>query len=254
MSYSFLSSFGLTDKEIDLYEVLLAHGELSAGDVVRLSKLKRATAYQSLYSLEKKGLVTHFERGRKIHFRVESPTKLLELANLQLRTFEESHRQLMGVISSLNTKYVLAVEKPVISVLEGIEGIKQVYNDTLKVAKPIYAALTTDEVEPELKNWLRNVYSKKRASLKIPAYVLIAEDKMTAEYVSRNPTTLRTTKVIKRDKYPFQHEINIYGDKVAFIHYRKGDKLLGIIIQHPHVAKTMKALFDVAWDGVPNPA
>ncbi len=250
MSYSFLSAFGLTEKEIILYSLLLARGQLPAGDIVKDSKLKRATVYQSLYSLEKKGLISQIEIDKKIHFKLEPPTKLLELANLKLQNFEEAHRQLMGVVQSLNSQYILAVEKPVTSVFEGVEELKEIYNDTLLVGKPIYAALTVEEIDPQLKRWLNSVYVKKRAKQKIMAYVLVADSQYTKEYVAENKETLRVTKVIDKLKYPFMHEIDIYGDKVAFINYRKGEHLLGVVIHHPRIAATMKALFDVAWNGV----
>lgn len=250
MNYSFLSAFGLTEKEIDLYKLLLSKGELSAGVIVKESKLKRATVYQSLYSLQKKEIISQTEIGGKIHFKLEPPTKLLELANDQLRNFEESQRQLMGVMTSLNSQYILAVEKPVIAAFEGIEGLKEIYNDTLAVGKPIYAALTADEIDPELKKWLDTVYVKKRAEHKITAYVLVAEGEKAKEYTSRNKEAFRETKLVDKKRYPFMHEIDIYGEKVAFINYRTGKKLLGIVIHHPQISATMKALFDIAWNGV----
>lgn len=252
VNYSFLSTFGLTDKEISLYELLLAHGRMGAGDIIKQSKLKRATVYQSLYSLEKKGLISHYEAQKKIHFKIESPTKVLELANTQLRNFEQSQRQLMSVLSSLNSQYVLAVEKPVVAMFEGVEGLKEIYNDMLSVGKPIYAALTPEPVEPTLYKWLTSLFVKKRAKLGIEAQVLVAESEKSAEYIAKNKEELRNTKIVDKSKYPFQHEVDIYGDKVAFINYRKGEHLLGIVIHHPSIAKTMKALFDMAWDGVKN--
>ncbi len=250
MNYPFLSTFGLTDKEVVLYELLLTQGQLLVGDIIKQSKFKRATVYQSLYSLEKKGLVTQVEAGKKIHFKPEPPTKLLQLASTQLKTFEESHRQLLGVISNLDSKYILAVEKPVISIHEGIEGLKEIYNDMIAEGKTVYSALTSDVVEPELRKWLGAVHVKQRAKNNIHAYVLIAEGKLTEEYVSRNKEAFRTTKVVSKDKYPFQHGVDVYGDKVAFVNFRKGEHLLGIVVQHPKIAQTMKALWDLAWDGV----
>lgn len=250
MSYSFLSTFGLTEKEIVLYELLLEKGQMLAGDIIRESKLKRATVYQSLYALEKKSLISQIEIDKKIHFKPEPPTNLLQLANSQLKNYEESHRQLTSVISSLDSKYVLAVEKPVISLFEGAEGLKEIYNDMVLVGKPIYAALTTEEIDPSFLKWVDNVHVKQRAVRKIPAYVLVAQGEQTEEYISKNQQEFRITKLVDKEKYPFKHEIDIYGDKVAFINSRKDQHLLGVVIHHPMIVATMKALFDLAWDGV----
>ena len=45
--------------------------------------------------------------------------------------------------------------------------------------------------------------------------------------------------------------MDVYGDKVAFINYRT-DHLLGIVVKHPLIAQTMKAWFDLAWEGAQN--
>lgn len=251
MNYSFLSTFGLTEKEVVLYEILLSSGQLLVGDIIKKSKLKRATVYQSLYSLEKKGLVSQIEISGKIHFKPEPPTQLLQLANSQLKIYEESHNQLMSVISALDSKYILAIEKPVISVFEGVNGLKEIYNDMISTGKPVYAALTTDEIDPALQEWLDNVHVKERAKKKIHAYVLVAGEKNTTKYLKRDKEEARTTKIVDKNKYPFMHEIDIYGSKVAFINYRKGQNLLGVVIHHPLIAATQKALFDLAWDQTP---
>lgn len=250
MSYSFLSTFSLTEREIILYELLISKGQMLVSDIIKESKMKRATVYQSLYALEKKGLISQLEISKKIHFKPESPTKLLELANAQLKTYEESQKQLHSIISSLNSKYILSVEKPVISVFEGVDGLKEIYQDMLTVGEPIYAALGLEEIDQELHKWLDNVFVKKRAAKKIQAYVLVAKGAKGDIYIGRNEKEVRITKVVDEKKYPFQHEMDIYGDKVAFINYRKGEKLLGVVIQHPLIAKTQKALFDLAWDNV----
>jgi hypothetical protein len=43
--------------------------------------------------------------------------------------------------------------------------------------------------------------------------------------------------------------VDIYGDKVAFINYKKGEALIGVVINHPQIAETMRAWFELAWAG-----
>ena len=45
-------------------------------------------------------------------------------------------------------------------------------------------------------------------------------------------------------------EINIYGNKVAFISYRQ-EELLGVLIESAEIAKTMRSVFGLVWDGLP---
>lgn len=249
MTLDFLKNFGLTDKEANLYELLLKLGEVPAGDLIRESKLKRATAYKTLYGLEKKGLVSKRDIGKIIHFRPEPPSKLFSLAETQFLTLERSKSSLESLLPQLTSSYVMAVEKPVVTIYEGIEGLKQIYEDTLTEDKPIFAVLQTAEVEPEIYQWLTKSYAKMRVKKNIPAKVIVASGKWSASYIQKDKKELRESIIVPSEKFPFKHEVDIYGDKVAFINYKKAEALIGIIIKHPQIAQTMKAWFDLAWEG-----
>lgn len=249
MSLNFLQNIGLSESEIALYELLLNIGEAPVVEIVRQSKLKRPTVYKYLYSLEEKGLVTQKELKKKIHFRPEPPSKLLEFANQQYENLDRTRLDLQSMINSLTSLYVQSVERPVVKVFEGVEGLKEIYLDTLKDEKEIYAILQTEDVEPTLLKWLITSYSKKRARLKIPTKVIASSGIGSYKYSQRDKKELRTTMIIPYEKYPIAQEIVIYGDKVAFINYKKGEALIGIIIKHPQIAQTMKSFFNLAWLG-----
>jgi sugar-specific transcriptional regulator TrmB len=249
MSMPTLQSLGLTATESQLYELLLSSGEVPAAELIRESQLKRPTVYKALYSLEKKGLVQQKEIEKKIHFRPNSPTLLLEQAEQKFQEISQTRNMLQTVIPQMLTSYTLSVERPVVQIYEGVEGLKQIYQDTLKVGQDIDAILQTSEVDPELFHWLTTTYAKQRAKHKIHAKVIVASGKWSADYRKKDIEEYRTTRQVSDKLFPFQHEVNIYKDKVAFINYKKGEQLLGVVIKHPQIALTMKALFDLAWVG-----
>lgn len=249
MSLGFLETIGLTKKEADLYELLLKLGETPANEIIKQSKLKRATAYKTLYSLEKKGLVKKDESKNIIRFRPESPDKLMNFADQQHEEFDRAREDLRATIPQLTSNFIMAVEKPVITTFEGVEGLKKIYEDTLREKKEIYAVLQTAEVNPELYDWLTKSYAKRRTKANIHASVIVASGKWSKDYMKKDEKENRTTVLVPDTLFPFQHEVDIYGDKVAFIHYKKGEALIGIVINHPHIAQTMKAWFDLAWKG-----
>lgn len=249
MSLPFLETFGLTRKEADLYELLLKLGEVPAVKLIQATKLKRATVYKSLYTLEEKGLVIKRDIGNIIHFRPEAPTKLTELAEAKHHELDRARQDLSALIPQLASNYILSVEKPVVSTFEGVEGLKEIYEDTIHEAKPIYATHQLEAIDQELFQWLRHSYVPRRVKLGIHAYVIVASGPEAKTYVKRNKISNRTTIVVPRKEFPFQHEVNIYGDKIAFINAKKDTKLLGVLIEHPLMAKTMKSWFDLAWKG-----
>lgn len=249
MSPTFFETIGLTATEARLYELLLKLGEVSAGRLIAETSLKRPTVYKSLYTLERKGLVKKQEKGKIIHFRPEPPTSLLSLAEEQYKTLERAKKDLQSLLPQLTSTYTLAVEKPVMRLFEGVDGLKDIYEDTLTEAKPIYAVLQTAEVEPHLYKWLTTTYVKKRAKLGISAQVIVASGKWSKDYITRDKEEGRATRMVPSETFPFQHEVLIYGPKVGFVHYKKNDALIGIILHHPQIAVTMKAMFDLAWEG-----
>lgn len=249
MSLPFLQSIGLSQTESDLYELLLRLGEASIATILKDAGLKRPTVYKALYSLEKKGLATKRDYNKKIHFRPEPPTKLLSLAETQYNELDRARSDIQHILPQLTSSYIMAVEQPVVRTYEGVEGIKHIYEDTLKEGQPIYAVLQTAEVNQAVYTWLTNVYVKKRVHQKIAATVIVASGQWSDEYRSQDEKELRTTRMVPSTQFPFEHEVDIYGDKVAFINYKANESLIGIVIHHPQIAKTMKAWFDLAWIG-----
>lgn len=249
MSLNFLKPIGLSETESLLYELLLKLGEAPAQDIITASSLKRPTVYKALYSLEKKGLLTSSDKAKKIHFRPVEPLKLMEMIEERYSGIEQAKSMLTTILPALTSSYVMSVERPIITTYEGVEGLKKIYQDALIDKKEIFGVLQTHEVDPELFKWLTTVYVKERVKLQIPAKVIVSSGEWADQYESRNEKELRTTVRVPDIKFPFEHEVDIYGDKVAFINYKKGEKLMGVIIKNPQIARTMKAWFDLAWDG-----
>lgn len=249
MSLTILKNIGLTDKEADIYELLLRRGELPAVIIIKELKLKRPTVYKSLYELESKGLVTKRDIAKKIHFRPEPPTQLLTYLGQREKDHERVQEDIRSLIPELTASYLLSVERPVVSTFEGFKGLKDIYEDTLREGKEIKAVLQTGEVDEEMFNWLTGTYVKRRVKNKIKAKVIVASGKWSESYSKLAEKELRETLLVPSDTFPFKHEVDIYGDKVAFLNYKKGEKLMGVVINHPQIARTMEALFDLAWFG-----
>jgi len=248
-----LSNIGLTEKSFELYTLLLKLGEVPVLTLIKESGYKRATIYKTLYSLENVGMVTKKDINKVIHFKPEPPQKLLEITERRYSDMNRVLKDIQGIIPELNSHYILSIEKPLVSTFEGVEGIKKIYEDTLKDKQSIFAVLQTSEVEPELFNWLNKVYTKKRKELGINADVILSSGYWSKGYIDQiNKNDLGSTRLVPEKEFPFKLEINIYGNKVAFINYKKGGALIGIIINNPLIATTMKAMFDLAWIAAKN--
>jgi sugar-specific transcriptional regulator TrmB len=237
----------LSKKESDIYQLLLKEGELPVHAIVTKTKLKRGIVYKSLYTLEEKGLATKNDIRKKIHFKPASPTELSRLVDIKTQEASQARLELNSMLPELTQLYITTVEKPVVTTYQGVDGLKKIYEDTLKVREPIYAALTTSTVEPALVSWLNRTYTKKRIEARISVKVIVASGRLAEQYTKRDNKELRETRLVSGKSFPFKHEVDIYGDKIAFIDFRKGGSLIGIVIHHPGIATTMRALWQLAW-------
>jgi sugar-specific transcriptional regulator TrmB len=237
----------LTKKESDIYELLIKDGELPVNTIVARTKLKRGIVYKSLYSLEEKGLATKKDINKKIHFKPASPSELSRLVDIKTQEATQARLELTSILPQLTQQYITSIEKPVVTTYQGVEGLKAIYEDTIKVGEPIFAALNNADIEPSLLRWLDGTYVKRRVKSHIEAKVIISSGSMSKNYLQRDDKALRESRVVASATFPFPHEVDIYGDKVAFIDYHKGGQLIGIIIHHPQIAVTMKALWNLAW-------
>ncbi len=248
MSPNFLHTLGLSETESILYEHLLTLGEVPVSTLIIRTKRKRPTVYKALQTLQGKGLVTMRDIHKKLHAKPESPTRLKELADEKAKQIDEANAALTALLPGMALNYAHSTEKPVVQIYEGAAGLKEIYLDTLKEQKPISALLQASVVEPDLYTWLNNVYVNKRVKQKIHAKIIMDSGAASKEYLAKNIASYKTVKTVDAKQYPFQHEIDIYGDKVAIIHYKKDEPLIGILIHHPQIAQTMRSWFELTWE------
>lgn len=246
MSLPFLETIGLTAKEAGLYELLLRLGEVPAQTIIKESKLKRATAYKVLYSLEKKGLVSQKDIEKKIHFRPESPTKLLELSEQTHETYDRAREDLRKMLPELTSSYILSVERPVVTTYEGEEGIKKANLAVLAEKKEILAYLVINpEIDKRFEKFWKHYYALRKRD-KIFVRSITPNTKAGIEYKKRDKTELRETKLVPKDVFPFAIEKNIVGNKVVFFSTQQG-KLIATIVENKAIADTERTIFELAW-------
>ena len=236
-----LEQLGLKDKKADVY---LAALELGSATVIEISKkagIKRTTCYDILMDLIKMGLVSETSKGKKRLFIGEDPEKILG-------DLENKEKLLSGILPQLKAVYNIKGVKPKIRFYEGKEGLREVYADTLKYSGEIAAFASEDVVRTLGREWADD-YLKKRVKKNIRVRVILPKTEYVSKIVGEDRELLRTSKLIDPQKYPFSIEINIYGHKkVALMSSREET---GIIIEGDEVYKTMKLIFELLWDNLP---
>jgi sugar-specific transcriptional regulator TrmB len=247
MYQKILEQIGLSSKEAKVYNALLEHGETTPQTLASETKLNRVTTYAVLKSLAEKELVSQIKKAGKIHYRIEHPSKLEEFIQNQKEKIDQNEKSLASALPSLISNYNLVLQKPGVKYFEGIEGLKKVYLDTLNEKKEILAILTPEEIHPEIHNWLKKIYVKKRTQKGIFAKVIVSSNNPKNEYIKRDKQEFRESLVVSK-KYFFGIEMDIYDNKVAFMNYNIREAPIGIIIENKIIAQTMRNFFNLIWD------
>lgn len=246
MSLPFLQSIGLSPTEASVYDTLLNLGEAPIADILKETKLKRSSAYTILYSLEKKGLLTLKDKNKKIHFQPAPPTKLLEIADTQFVGLERARSDIQAVLPTLTSKYTLSVEKPVIRMYEGIEGIKKANLEVLAEKQEILAYVYVDEaIDKTMESFWKKYYAIRKRD-KIGVRAITPNTKPGIAFKKKDKEELRQTHLVPMAKFPINIEKNIVGNKVVFFSKQEGI-LIATIIENKLIADTERAIFELAW-------
>lgn len=238
----FLAQFDLIGKKADVYLAILELGSGTVIEIAKKSEVKRTTVYDILLDLEKTGLIYQTTKESKRLFVAEDPEKLK-------KKLEEKERILDEMLPQLRSFYNIKGIKPKIKFYEGKEGLRQVYADTLNYGGEILAFASEDVVKVLGMDWA-NDYLAKRVKRGIRARIILPKTEIIErDFNPLDQKQLRSSKLVSAKKYPFSIEINIYGhQKVALMSSREE---MGIIIEGKEIYNTLKLIFELLWDNLP---
>ncbi len=237
-----LEQLGLEGKKADVYLAALELGSSTVIDISKKAGIKRTTCYDILMDLEKEGLISETSKGKKRLFVGEDPEKIQ-------RNLKNKERLFAEILPQLQSIHNVRGAKPKIRFYEGKEGLKEVYEDTLRYKTEILGFASDDIMKVLGMDWAMEYLAKRRkngiwAKGIVPGTPLLRE-----KFISKDLEQLRMTKVIDHKKYPFSIEINIYGhQKVALMSAKEE---IGLIIEGQEIYNTMKLIFQLIWDLLP---
>lgn len=232
-----LQNLGLNEKEAKVYLACLELGSATVREVSDKAGVKRTSVYNFLEDMKARGFITEVKHGKRILLTAEDPHNLLKIADEQKKQFEEMLPEFLSI-------YNLPGNKPAVRFYQGVDGLKRIYEDTLKQGETIYEVSDYERmfetVEPE---WMWT-YPKSRAEKGIRAYSIAKEGAQAQKVRANDSKQLRETRFVK--DVNFETEINIYGDKVALLSFRR--PYAGVIIEDRAIAQTLKSMWKIVWN------
>lgn len=238
-----LQEIGLSEKEAKVYLATLELGQETVQNISKKSGVNRATTYVILESLQKKGIVSIFEQGKKTVFIAEGPESLYNIIREQEEELQKKDVELDGMMPQLMSVYNLHPEKPVVTFYQGKEGLKKMQEKFLTMnsdeASVIYSPKAVKELFTESEITEQR---SKRVGKKIKTRSIYSGD--TSEKVD---VELSEHRKISEEEYQIDSDITIW-EKTVMIAALKGH-VSGIIIENEIIAETFKSIFDLAFKG-----
>jgi len=236
-----LSQINISGKKADIYLACLEMGGATAYAIAQKVNLKRPTVYDIIDQLVKEGLVYKSFKAKKKYYYPSDPDKLL-------KKIKEKEENIKSVLPALQDMYKAPKVKPVIRYFEGKEGIKEMYDDSLKSLKKGDEILgyVGEGVLQHLPKY-SDKYIAERVKKGITFRGIYKKEKGMMKYMAKNAAQLRTARLLDEEHFPVNNETNIYGNKVAIASY--GKEMFGMLIESKEIATSQKAIFELAWKG-----
>jgi sugar-specific transcriptional regulator TrmB len=235
---------GFSEKEIAIYVALLSIGKGIVTKISRTASISRTTTYDILDSLSQKGLIRISGKEPKQEYIVEPPEKLEKFISEEIEKKNNNLIKIKDIIPELRSVYTEG-ERPKIKFYEGLDGLAEVYDDTLTAKETIVAYACYENMEPLLPKYFETYY-KRRVAKKISARGIVPETPMAIEHKRKDQEEMRELSLVPKDKYYFTPDIEIYDNKVMIASWKEK---LGIIIESAEISDAMKKIFELAWIG-----
>jgi len=237
-----LELIGLSSNEVSAYIALLQLGKGTISEISRKASLNRTTGYDVLNRLVIKKLASLSGKEPKQEYVAESPDQIENLISVELKKRQQELDSAKKIIPELKSMHNVA-GRPQIMFYEGINGLRQVYEDTLTSSESIRAYASVDDVHKALPGYFP-LYYKRRAEKKIAIRGIFTESPEARELATHDQEELRESVFVPAEKYGFHPEINIYDNKIMIASWREK---LGIIIESGEIAEAMKKIYELAW-------
>ncbi len=234
-------TFGFSESASKIYLAALQLGPSPVQDIARKVSVSRMTAYTVIEALMKEGLMSTLKKGKKTLYAAESPERLVSFMHGRVKQMEGVMKELEYAAGEL--KLLQRGEKPVVKMFEGQEGHRAILDDII-ANKPdvVYEIGNLDAIHSLFPPEVLKPFKEELIKRNIGARGIYSMGEG-----SYTPRRAAKVKLLRHGKGAvFAGDISIYGNKIALMTFR--GKLIGVLIESEELAKTMREVFELAWE------
>jgi sugar-specific transcriptional regulator TrmB len=237
-----LVSLGLLEREARVYFATLELGRGTVTEISRNAGINRTTGYDVLDRLAADGLVRVSGKEPKQEFVAESPENIAQLFDARAEKARANIETAKKVIPKLKSLHKVD-DRAQVKFYEGVQGLKDVYEDTLTAKEPIRAFARLEDMYAAMGDYFP-AYYKRRAGKNISARAITPRTPGAMERHRFDEEEKRELAIVPESAFTITPEIDIYDNKVMIASWK--DKL-GIIIESKEIAEGFKSIFELAW-------
>ena len=139
------TNLGLSATETRVYLANLELGPTTVQEVAKKAKLSRTATYDAIETLQARGLISTFEKGKRRVFAAEEPESAVAHFKDSVRKMEQQIETLNRILPEV--KLLAGGERPTVRFYEGNEAIYAAFNDLGRVEPDsVYEVSNIDDV------------------------------------------------------------------------------------------------------------
>lgn len=240
-----LTQLGLSPKAARTYLALLELGPSSIAAMAKKAGLNRTTLYDIIPSLISEGLISRVINSKTEKYEAESPERLPLLLEKKIQQLQLQMNNAKDLATKLGYLALHSkADKPKVTLFEGEEGVKKMYEDSLLCKTYIRSFLAPESLK-SFDDEFADSYFERRAKKGINILGIINDSPESRDYLQHEKELLREIHIVPTEKMNIQPEVYVYDNKVAF--YSLKEKY-GVLIESKDIAEAIAKLYDLAWD------
>lgn len=240
---------GLNEAQAKVYLALMENGALSPAMMAKISGESRENCYNIAKKLAELKLIEKTD-DKKTSYRLLNPSNLEVLAEKRRKVVQRNELQLKQGMDRLMSLFYMNNEMPGARTLQGLEGIKEAYNDALRCKKDVYLIRTVADkmIGSDKEGDFLHSYREQLPIVGIHTYGLTPDNPHARHLleIGRDEEINFHRTFMPENAYTAPVAVHIYGDKVAFIAF--GDTAMTTIITSPVIAEAMRQIHGMLTD------
>lgn len=238
-----LQRIGLDEKETQVYLTLLALRSARASTLAEAAGQSRSHTYLVLQSLIARGLVSKIEQGKVLRFVAESPEHLISYLDDRTLELTELSTLVRGALPQLKSLTSQTVTEPRVTLLHGIDGMKQVYREifpntfcALFNPEAMYRTFGTGIPQLILKD-----------SQGLLGRDLLVDNAASTRFIRENAQSEEYEIRLLPKGVSFEVDTMVFGNVIILMAYDSAHTI--IRIENQNIADSFRATFEVLWKG-----